>query len=142
MSSQHIPASLRRCIAERARYRCGYCLTAQRIIGPLLEVDHLIPEAHGGTAEEANLWLACPVCNSGKADRLLAQDPQGGEYVRLFNPRDDLWSSHFEWMEDGAVIRGKTAIGRATIAALRMNHPDIVAARRLWVLAGWHPPND
>jgi hypothetical protein len=34
-----------------------------------------------------------------------------------------------------------TATGRATIAALRLNNPETVAARSLWVQAGWHPPH-
>jgi hypothetical protein len=37
---------------------------------------------------------------------------------------------------------GITPIGRATLLALRMNHPIIVEARRLWVAAGWHPPEE
>jgi hypothetical protein len=61
-------------------------------------------------------------------------------HVPLFNPRSGVWDEHFEWIEEGTVIRGKTPQGRATAAALYMNHPDIVAARRLWVIAGWHPP--
>jgi hypothetical protein len=82
------------------------------------------------------------VCNSHKADRIEAVDPESGETVRLFNPRTDRWGDHFEWIEEGALVRGKTPIGRATVAALNMNHPDIVAARRLWIVAGWHPPDD
>ncbi|MFQ5592915.1 MAG: hypothetical protein ACE5HA_02075 [Anaerolineae bacterium] len=46
------------------------------------------------------------------------------------------------WIEEGAVIQGITATGRATVSALQMNHPDVVAVRRLWVIAGWHPPQD
>jgi hypothetical protein len=30
--------------------------------------------------------------------------------------------------------------GRATVDALKLNNPEIVAARVLWVGAGWHPP--
>jgi len=33
------------------------------------------------------------------------------------------------------------AAGRATVAALNLNNPYIVPARRLWVLAGWHSPD-
>jgi hypothetical protein len=40
------------------------------------------------------------------------------------------------------MIRGKTPQGRATVVALQMKHQDIVAARRLWVIAGWHPPTE
>jgi len=48
----------------------------------------------------------------------------------------------FEWIEGGTVIRGKTPKGRATVAALNVNHPDMVSARRLWAIAGWHPSVD
>ena len=37
-------------------------------------------------------------------------------------------------------IVGLTAIGRATVEALKMNNEFIVPARRHWVEAGWHPP--
>ena len=43
---------------------------------------------------------------------------------------------------DGELIIGKTPVGRATIAALGMNDPLIVAARALWVRGGWWPPQD
>jgi len=141
-STKRIPAALRQRAAESARFRCGYCLTSQRVIGPLLEIDHIVPQARGGTHDEDNLFLACPMCNSHKADRIEAVDPESSATVPLFNPRTEQWDDHFEWTEGGTVIRGKTPKGRATVAALNMNHPDIVAARRLWVIAGWHPPAD
>ena len=137
---RRISPALRRRVAETARFRCGYCLTSQEIIGPLLEIDHLIPESRGGTNDEHNLFLACPMCNSHKADRLDAIDPETGVATPLFNPRTEVWDEHFEWTHEASIIGGKTAKGRATVTALNMNHPDIVAARRLWVIAGWHPP--
>jgi len=140
MSSQYISITLRQRVAEAASFRCGYCLTSQRIIGPLLEIEHIIPEVLGGSSDEENLFLACPTCNSHKSQRIDAVDPESLMIVPLFNPRTDLWDEHFEWIEEGAVILGKTSKGRATVAALNMNHPDIVAARHLWVMAGWHPP--
>jgi HNH endonuclease len=97
---------------------------------------------HGGTSDEENLWLACPMCNGHKSDRIDAIDPETGVTVPIFNPRREQWDSHFEWVEDGTVIRGKTPVGRATVAVLQMNHPDVVAARGLWVEVGWHPPED
>jgi hypothetical protein len=142
MSRTAISAALRQRVAETARFRCGYCLTSQRVIGPLLEIDHLIPEARGGSSEETNLFLACPLCNGHKGDRLSAVDPDTQLVVALFNPRTDRWSDHFAWAEGGVVIKGRTPIGRATVDALVMNHPNMVATRRLWVLVGWHPPDD
>jgi hypothetical protein len=129
-------------VAEASRFRCGYCLTSQRVIGPLLEIDHILPESRGGTDDESNLILACPMCNSHKANRIEGIDPDSQKVVPLFNPRLDHWQEHFQWADDGTTVEGRTSIGRATIVALSINHPDMVLARRLWVLAGWHPPAD
>ncbi|RIK39276.1 MAG: HNH endonuclease [Chloroflexi bacterium] len=142
MSVRYISPTLRQKVAEFANYRCCYCQTSQRIIGPLLEIDHIIPEARGGSSQEDNLAIACPMCNSHKSDRIDAIDLDSQTVVRLFHPRRDRWNEHFEWAENGAVIRGKTPVGRATVLALQMNHPDVVSVRQMWVTVGWHPPAD
>lgn len=142
MSSQYISATRRQRVAKESRFRCAYCLTSQHIIGPLLEIDHIIPEARGGTSDEANLVLACPLCNSHKGPRTEAIYPLSKTRAKLFNPRKDEWQVHFEWVKEGTVIDGKTPKGRATVMALNMNHPDVVAARQLWATVGWHPPKD
>jgi hypothetical protein len=142
MSKQYISPNLRHNVAKFSRHRCGYCLTAQSIIGPFLEIDHIIPESQGGSADESNLILACPMCNGRKSNRTEAIDPQTGKVVPLFNPRTENWHEHFAWLADGAVIHGKSASGRATVIALEMNHDDIVSVRQRWVEVGWHPPQD
>ena len=38
----------------------------------------------------------------------------------LFHPRNDRWTDHFEWND--TVVVGRTAIGRATVELLAMNH--------------------
>ncbi|MCP4659086.1 MAG: HNH endonuclease [bacterium] len=140
MSSAYIPVELRRRVAEQARYRCGYCLTQELVIGRPMEFDHLFPRSLGGLTTEDNLWLACSLCNDHKSNRLLIIDPETGDRVRVFNPRKQEWQEHFAWAEGAARIDGTTAIGRATVAALQLNRPSLVLARRLWVNAGWHPP--
>jgi hypothetical protein len=107
-----------------------------------MEFDHLIPQAAGGTSYEENLWLACRRCNAFKGIQTHALDPQSGDRVALFNPRQQLWSDHFTWGENGTEIIGLTACGRATVTALRMNHVAIVVARRAWVSVGWWPPGE
>lgn len=99
-------------------------------------------QAQGGKTEEANLWLACPRCNSHKADRTAARDPESGRMVRLFNPRRQIWANHFAWSPAGDEVVGKTATGRATVQALHLNRAALVAARRAWIMVGWHPPAD
>ncbi|MEW5941189.1 MAG: HNH endonuclease signature motif containing protein [Chloroflexota bacterium] len=142
MSETRIPKALRRLVSEQAKYRCGYCLTSEHIVGAPMEIDHLIPESLGGLTEEENLWLACSLCNDHKADRIAALDPETGEVVRLFNPRFQDWNAHFAWSETGESIFGRTATGRATVLALNLNRPSLVRPRQLWVIAGWHPPSE
>jgi hypothetical protein len=107
-----------------------------------MELEHIVPESLGGKTEEINLWLACPLCNAHKADRIVARDPRSGRVVRLFNPRRQIWANHFDWSPDGDLVVGRTATGRATVAALHLNRAALVAARRAWITVGWHPPGD
>lgn len=142
MSKAHISTKLRQQIAVDARHRCGYCLTTTQIIGRPMVIDHLSPEAKGGATERENLWLACRRCNEFKGTRTQATDPLTDEQVPLFNPRWQSWRVHSSWNARATHVVGLTAVGRATVIALRLNNPDIVGARALWVQAGWHPPKD
>jgi 5-methylcytosine-specific restriction endonuclease McrA len=142
MSTAYIPKALRERIGQQAKYRCGYCLSAEAIVGAPMEIDHLIPQSLGGLTEEDNLWLACSLCNDHKSDRIAALDPNTDEVVRLFDPRHQVWAEHFVWSENGDRIEGLTPTGRATVYALNLNRPSLVKARQAWVLAGWHPPGD
>jgi hypothetical protein len=142
VSRAHIPLALRRRVAREALYRCGYCLSSEAIVGEPMEFDHLIPESRGGRTERDNLWLACSQCNDSKSSRVRARDPLRGRVVPLFNPRRDVWNEHFRWVNAGLEVEGLTPVGRATVAALKLNLPIRVIARRAWVVAGWHPPRD
>jgi 5-methylcytosine-specific restriction endonuclease McrA len=106
MSRTYIPQALRDLVAAQARHRCGYCLTAEAIVGTPMELDHLIPESLGGLTEEANLWLACSLCNDHKNDRIAGLDPISGEVVRFFDPRRQVWGEHFCWTQEGDRIVG------------------------------------
>ncbi|MEX2176893.1 MAG: HNH endonuclease signature motif containing protein [Pirellulaceae bacterium] len=142
MTAGTISASLRSALAAAARHRCGYCKTSELVTGAPLEVEHLAPRSRGGTSVEENLWLACRLCNAHKSDRIQARDPRTGQFAALFNPRRDDWSAHFRWSSDGLIVEGVTPQGRATVEALGINRPSLVVARRIWVAARWHPPQD
>jgi hypothetical protein len=43
---------------------------------------------------------------------------------------------HNRWSEEGTEVVGLTPCGRATVAALQLNRPEVVGARWLWVQAG------
>ena len=139
---QKTPRLLRESIFQQARSRCGYCQTDIQIVGPVLEIDHIIPEGAGGETVEENLWVACSSCNRHKGSRTHARDPESGRRIRIFNPRMQIWSRHFHWSGDGTQVIGLTACGRATVEALDINNSEIVAARSRWVGAGWYPPKN
>lgn len=106
-----------------------------------LEIEHIVPLSKGGTNEELNLWLACPICNGHKAEQTEAPDPETNQIVPLFNPRTETWHEHFAWSEGGLKIVGKTPTGRATVMALYLaDDPDALLVRSYWIQAGWHPP--
>lgn len=93
-----------------------------------------------GSDELENLCLACELCNQYKWTKTEFNDPQTGQSIALFNPRQQRWSDHFQWSKDGTEITGLTACGRATVAALQLNNSLAVVVRQNWVRAGWHPP--
>lgn len=107
-----------------------------------MHIEHIVPLAAGGTSEEDNLWLSCPLCNGYKGAQTHCHDPETGADTMLFNPRLQQWQAHFQWSEDGQQIVGKTACGRATVVALKLNNEFLLRARRRWAMAGWHPPGD
>ena len=132
--------SLRARVAAQAQHRCGYCLTQEVVSGVPLTLEHIIPRALGGSDVEENLWLSCRLCNEAKGVQTQAADAETDSVVSLFNPRADQWEAHFEWGEDGTLIRGRTAIGRATVTALSLNSELRARSRSLWVEVGYHPP--
>lgn len=142
MSRQKVAANVRETVRQAARYRCGYCLLNEILTGLGLEIEHIIPVSLGGTNDEDNLWLSCRNCNGAKYTQTEALDPATNLWVELFNPRTQNWHDHFVWSDDGTLVVGLSSIGRATVEALRLNQPRVVASRRSWVRVGWWPPVD
>lgn len=138
-----VPDSLRRRLrTDVAEPRCAYCHSAEKLLGIPLEADHIIPETAGAKTDLSNLCLCCRSCNSYKWKRTHARDPQSGRRTRLFHPRQHVWEDNFAWSEDGVRIIGISAIGRATVDALKMNNELITKLRELWVVFGFHPQDE
>lgn len=127
-------------VAQDARGECGYCRAPQRALPYRLEVEHLLPVSLGGRDERENLWLSCHKCNKLRSNRVVGTDPLTQKEVALFNPRRDSWNDHFAWEGCGLYIIGKSAMGRVTVAALRLNDSYHQSARWVWILAGIFPP--
>jgi 5-methylcytosine-specific restriction endonuclease McrA len=136
--SSHIPAALLREVRKRARNTCEYCHLPQASQEATFHVDHIRPVTKGGPTTLENLALACVTCSLRKAARMRARDPRSGRAVRLFNPRANNWDKHFGFTRRWRML-GKTATGRATVAALGMNRPAIVAIRSELASLGGFP---
>jgi hypothetical protein len=129
-------------VRRRADNRCEYCQSHQDLMMSKLQIDHILPVAKGGSNDEANLSLACDMCNGYKWQKVGGVDPISGIFVTIFNPRQQQWPEHFEWSEDGDEVIGLTPCGRVTVSELKMNNSIAVTVRRHWVQAGWHPPQE
>ena len=83
----YIPDTLRQEVAERAHYRCEYCLVHEQDSIYSHEVDHIIPEKHRGETVASNLCYACLDCNRNKGSDFGSFDPETNEIVLLYHPR-------------------------------------------------------
>jgi HNH endonuclease len=126
--------ALRELVRRRAGNRCEYCHLPQTFSELGFHIEHIRPRQHGGGEETKNLALACPECNLAKGPNLAAVDPDGRRIVRLFNPRYDKWTMHFS--HHGPRIIGKTPIGRASVALLKMDDAERLRVRILLAEAG------
>jgi hypothetical protein len=124
-------------VEDRAGGRCEYCRMHQSLQGATFHVEHVVPRAAGGSSELENLAWACPACNLRKSDRVKVRDPESGALAPLFNPRADQWSVHFAWQGYSTV--GLTAVGRATVASLDLNHWRRLLVRQAEELFGLFP---
>jgi hypothetical protein len=130
--------ALRSDVRVRAGNRCEYCRIRQEhdpfFVFP---IDHVIAVQHRGPTAADNLAFSCPRCNSRKGPNIASLDPVSGELVRLYHPRKDRWSDHFE--RSGSYLIGRTSIGRATVELLAINHPDAVLLRERLIEEGVFP---
>lgn len=129
-----------RLVATRAGQRCEYCRMHQSLQGATFHIEHIMPSSRRGSDDPDNLALARPTCNLHKSDQSQAADPDSGTITLLFNPRMARWNEHFRW--DGYRVIGLTPIGRATVAALDLNHPRRLLIRHAEELFELFPPAD
>lgn len=132
--SLDISAELRDIVTKRANNFCEYCLHPQAFSLHKHEIDHIIPLQHGGETNEKNLALACLRCNRYKGPNIGSYDPQTGNLVPFFNPREQIWSDHFELK--GANIHPLTAEARVTEKILRLNESDRIEERQKLIALG------
>ena len=127
--SKSLPDDVRQLVAERASYRCEYCLVPADLTFIPHQIDHIIAQKHRGHSTLDNLAYACALCNKRKGSDVASYDELTERVVPLYHPRRDTWNDHFRL--DGAIIAPLTPEGRATVTLLQLNRPSLVAEREL-----------
>ena len=131
---------IRLLVTERAFGCSEYCMSQEKYASQSFSIEHIIPQILGGTWDVNNLALACQGCNNSKFTKLTALDTETNTKVPLFNPRQHIWTDHFEWNSHFTVILGITPIGRATIKAIQLNRDNLINQRIVYRAYGVHPP--
>src|SRR5215213_7474450 len=121
-------------VRQRAKRLCEYCQFPERLAEVPFQIEHIVAKQHGGQSVPENLALSCAFCNRYKGPNLTGIDPLTNKVARLFDPRSQSWSEHFEW--NGAVLVGRTDTARATIRTLAINRTDAVLVRKLMFAEG------
>jgi HNH endonuclease len=107
--------------------RCDYCRIPREFDPLPFQVDHVIAQQHSGETVLENLAWSCLHDNKHKGPNIAGIDPVTKQLTALFHPRRQNWKRHFVW--NGAMLVGRTQIGRATIRVLAINDPDAVELR-------------
>jgi len=106
-------------VAERAAHRCEYCLAPEAIFNFPFEVEHIVPPGRGGTDALSNYALSCRCCNVFKAEYIEASDPETGQLVPLFNPRQNGWAEHFQLNRTSATLEASHRLAGRQSAGYR-----------------------
>lgn len=122
-------------IIARAQRRCEYCKCTIDHTPQSFVCEHIVPIAIGGETALDNLALACGGCNGHKHTKTQALDPISQIQASLYHPRQQVWDEHFTWSVDSLKMIGFTAIGRATVNALKLNREGVMNLRQLLIMA-------
>lgn len=113
--------SYRDWLRDEFSYRCAYCLMRETWLRGErgFQIDHCIPQFLDETLrlEYDNLVYTCPWCNLAKSG------------VPVPNPTEIAYGEALEVDVEG-VMKARNELGRALIAGLRLDHPDITRHRR------------
>ena len=92
--SANIPALLRKHVYNRAGGVCEYRLMPEFAGWATHEMDHVVPQKHGGATEFGNLAISCVLCNKHEGSDIASIDPETGNLFPFFGSRF-LWAESF-----------------------------------------------
>jgi HNH endonuclease len=125
--SRYIAENLRQLVALRANFCCEYCQISEEASFFSFQIDHIISLKHGGKTTSINLAYSCFPCNNAKGSDVGTVLLASRDFIRLFNPRIDIWQEHF--LKENSVFYAKSQIGEATIKVLKLNDIDRIVER-------------
>ena len=149
-------------ILRRDEHTCTYC--GESAPNVTLHVDHVIPEALGGSDDASNLTTACKDCNAGKsstapdAPNVASVDARAAKWKDAMQRAADIERSarngslslivwmHFHWTQlfgDDYYLDHGWQQSTAKFAELGLNHDDLryamsVVHRKAGTLNGGH----
>lgn len=88
-------------VFKRDKFTCQYCGKSAPDV--ILEVDHVVPVAEGGTDDMLNLVTACFDCNRGKGARELSDDAvikRQKKQLDLLQERREQLEMMYKWQLD------------------------------------------
>lgn len=83
MKRPKIPTEIKLKVAERANFRCKYCLLPEKVSFYSFHIDHIKSIKHGGLSQLNNLAYCCPDCNSFKGSDI-GSFIDNDEIIRFF----------------------------------------------------------
>jgi HNH endonuclease. len=116
-------ASYRPWLRDEFVFRCVYCLRREQWdLATSLHVEHFLPTSQHPTStlQYDNLVYACALCNATKSNQITA------------DPHNILLAGAVTVQEDGTLACSNVDAQRL-IAQLRLNSPEMVHFRRLWL---------
>lgn len=128
-------------VFKRDDFTCRYC--GKKSPDVILEVDHIVPRAEGGSDDTINLATSCWACNSGKscvplnqvmtgedphdkAIQLLEQQRQLQEYNHVLSElrssqEDTAWRLVYYWLDEQGELTPAQKKGEAELTINRQD---------------------
>lgn len=100
-------------IYERDNFTCQYCgwngtTNFEQWLRGCLSLDHVVPLKHGGKDEDANLVVACQVCNKLKGQEKCSSVEEGKEIIAGKRAESERWFRYFVLKKNNCIATQPT----------------------------------
>src|ERR1041384_7104756 len=124
-------------VRQRAANQCEYCHFPEEFAEVPFQIEHILSRQHGGKTTATNLALACAFCNHTKDQTFRESIQQQVGLLSCSIQESNAGIVIFNGA--GAILVGKTSVGRSTIHTLAINRQNAVVLRRFMIQEGTFP---